>query len=274
MTDAVRFLSKYGTWALVTGASEGIGKAFASELARLGVNVILVSRREPLLAALALQLQSEFHVQTHVIAADLSTELDREKLLRETEAFDVGLLVAAAGFGSAGRVLDSDAAQEMRMLAVNCTAVFQQAMTFAARFRTRGRGGIVLFGSILGWQGTPFAANYAATKAYVQSLSEGLRVEMAPHHVDVISVAPGPVSSGFGRVARMHMARTTSAETVAWQTLRALGSRGTVVPGILGKVMTYSLRMMPRSLRVRALGRVMLGMAQPKVSWSSVAAGA
>ncbi len=125
----------------------------------------------------------------------------------------------------------------------------------------RGRGGLVLFGSLVGFQGAPWAANYAATKAYVQTLAEGLHVELAARGVDVIASAPGPVHSGFAAQARMTMSAAEQPAPVARATMEALGRKMTVTPGVLSKFLTFSLMAAPRSLRSRIMGRIMRGMA-------------
>jgi uncharacterized protein len=114
--------------------------------------------------------------------------------------------------------------------------------------------------SLLAFQGTPRAAHYAATKAYVQSLAEGLRVEWAPLGVDVIACAPGPIHSGFAARANMKMAQALPAEVVARVTMQALGRRTTVRPGWLSKLLGWSLAMLPRAAQVRVIGQVMNGM--------------
>jgi short-subunit dehydrogenase len=115
------------------------------------------------------------------------------------------LLVQAAGFGTSGSFLRADPAAEIEMLRLNCEAVLKLSMHFAPRFADRGRGGIVLFASLVGRQGTPQAAAYAATKGYVQILGEGLHAELKPAGVDVLVCAPGPVSTGFASRANMVM---------------------------------------------------------------------
>lgn len=117
----------------------------------------------------------------------------------------------------------------------------------------------MLFGSIVGFQGTPFAAHYAATKAYVQALAEGLAVELAPRGVDVVASAPGPTHTGFAARAGMRMGKALT-PAVAGPTLAALGRRTTVLPGRLTKLLTYSLAPLPRRARVAIMGRVMRGM--------------
>jgi uncharacterized protein len=254
---------RYGPWALVTGASDGIGKALADEIAAAGINVVLVARGENRLRALASELRAEHGVDTAVIAADLADPGALDRVEDLTRQLDIGLVVLAAGFGMTGTVLETALADELALIAVNITAVTRLAHTFAARLATRGRGGIVLFGSIVGWRGVPGQANYAASKAYIQSLAEGLHDELAPRGVDVLSVAPGPVASGFGARAGLSMNSATMPEVVAKAALNALGSRRTVIPGAKGKFLTTALRPLPRRLRSHILGSVIAGMRTP-----------
>jgi len=254
------FADKYGPVAVVTGASDGIGRAIALELAAAGLDLVLVARRSDQLSALAEELREAHGIAVRHLALDLSHADAAGRLDVETRDADIGLLIAAAGFGTSGPLLDADIGTERQMVDVNCGAVLELAHVFARRFVARGRGGLVLFGSLVGWQGTPNAANYAATKAYVQSLAEGLRVELAPKGVDVLSVAPGPVASGFAERAQMTMGSATSPKVVARAVLTSLGRRATVVPGGLGMFLTYSLSMLPRRMRVRIMGNVMKGM--------------
>jgi len=251
------FVQKYGPWAVVTGASEGIGRAFAEELAPLGMNLILVARRGDRLQQLADAIRQKHGVETRIIAADLSVAEGRNEMIDKTSDLDVGLLVAAAGFGTSGSLLAANLEAERNMLEVNCFAVLEQSTVFGQRFAKRGRGGIILMASLLGWQGVSGAAHYAATKAYVQSLAEGLHRELAPSNVDVLASAPGPVNSGFASRADMRMGFADTPRAVAKASLQALGRKATVIPGALGKFLSYSLLSLPRFLRVRILTSVM-----------------
>jgi short-subunit dehydrogenase len=260
MQNAEKFLARYGPWAVVTGASSGIGRECAHWLTRAGLKVVLVARREGDLQALAAEITARDKVEVRVVAADLAGLAGIAAVEAATADLDVGLLVAAAGFGTLGEFLDAGLAEEINMLDVNCRAVLIQSRHFGERFARRGRGGLVLFGSLVGFQGAPLAANYAATKAYVQTLAEGLHVELAPREVDVLAAAPGPVRSGFGDRAKMKMGATDNPAAVASATLRALGRGMTVTPGPLGKLLTWSLMTAPRSLRTRIMGKIMAGM--------------
>jgi hypothetical protein len=262
------FVQKYGPWAVVTGASDGIGRAFAEELGALGMNVALVARRGDRLQQLAGEISQRRGVQARVIAADLSAAEGRATMEQGTGDLDVGLLVAAAGFGTSGPLLSANLDVERNMLNVNCFAVLEQSVVFGQRFAKRGRGGIILMASLLGWQGVSGAAHYAATKAYVQSLAEGLHRELASKNVDVLASAPGPVNSGFAGRADMHMRNADTPATVAKASLQALGSKTTVIPGALGKFLSYSLLSLPRLLRVRILTAVMGSMTRHPTSYS------
>ena len=251
---------KYGPWALVTGASDGIGRAFARHLAAEGLNLVLVARREKALAALAIELQQAHGVQCRVLTADLSDLEAVHRMADATSDLDVGLLVTAAGFGTSGLFLDADLGTETEMVDLNCTSVAALAWHIGPRLVKRGRGGVVFLSSLLAFHGTAHAANYAATKAYVQTLAEGLRVEWAAHGVDVIASAPGPISSGFAARANMQMAQALPAEVVARVTMQALGRKTTVRPGWLSKLLGWSLAMLPRWGQVMVMTQVMKGM--------------
>lgn len=257
---ADRLGSRYGRWALVTGASDGIGRATATALAAQGLDLILVARDAQRLALLGDALKAAHGVRIHVLAMDLSERQSVADLAAATQGFDIGLLVAAAGFGTSGPLLAGDLDAEWNMLDLNCGAVVGLVHQMGRRFMSRGAGGIVLFGSLVGWQGVPNASHYAATKAWVQTLGEGLAAELAPAGIDVLTVAPGPVGSGFADRAGMRMGATDTPEMVARALVQALGRRRGIVPGRIGKLLTWSLAPLPRSMRTAILGKVMGGM--------------
>ena len=156
--------------------------------------------------------------------------------------------------------IDNDLDVELNMIDLNCRSLAHMTHGFGGRFARRGRGGIVLMSSLVAFQGVPRAANYAATKAYVQSLAEGIWAELKPLGVSVLASAPGPVKSGFGARAGMAITTGQTPEEVAEGTLNALGRRATVRPGLLAKLLELSLSPLPRSARIFAMGRVMAGM--------------
>ena len=133
---------------------------------------------------------------------------------------------------------------------------------FGNRFAGQGKGGIILMSSMVGFQGVPYAAHYAATKAYVQSLGEALALELKSKGVDVLAAAPGPVETGFAKRANMQMGMKLQAADIAAPILKSLGKRATVLPGFLTKLLVYSLRTVPRWAKIRIMRLVMSGMTQ------------
>jgi len=253
-------LDRYGPWAVITGASDGIGRAIATELAGEGFSLVLVARRKAILSEFAEDLAVKFGTQTRVIPADLGSKEGIRSVEVETKDLDVGLIVAAAGFGTSGPFLDGDLDAELDMISVNCEAIAALTHVFARRFVERGCGGIILMSSLVAFQGVPRATNYSATKAYVQSFAEGLAVELSPYGVDVVASAPGPVRSGFDKRAGMTLSMAQTTEQVAKGTLRALGRRVTVRPGFLAWALETSLAPLPRRGRTWMMTRVMAGM--------------
>ena len=256
----LRWRERYGPWAVVTGASDGIGREFAVRLAERGLNLLLVARRESVLADLAKSLAAAHKIEARAVALNLAEPDAARRLLAAAADVDAGLLIASAGFGTSGHFLEADLEQELEMIDVNCRAVAALSSLFGRRFTQRGRGGIILMSSLLAFQGVPRAANYAATKAYVQTLAEGLALELAPAGVDVLACAPGPVHTGFAARANMRMGMGLKPRDVAQVTLSALGRRTTVRPGWLSKLLELSFTGMPRWGRSRILAQVMGGM--------------
>lgn len=254
------FCSSYGPVGVVTGASSGIGERFAEELAARGLDLVLVARRAEALEAIADRLRKAHGVNVTIVPADLGTQGGVELVMKRTAGLDVGLLVCSAGFGTSGPLIENDLAAECAMVDVNCRALLWLTWHFGKRFAAQRRGGIVLMSSLVGFQGVPRAANYAATKAYVQSLAEGLHHELKPLGVHVLASAPGPIHSGFAQRANMTMGMAQRPADVAATTLNALGRRALVRPGMLSKALEWSLKPLPRWGRVRMMGVVMGGM--------------
>jgi hypothetical protein len=149
---------------------------------------------------------------------------------------------------------------ELNMLKVNCEALLTLTHYYGQQFAQQKRGGIILMSSMLAFQGTAFAAHYAATKAYVQTLAEGLAVELKPYGVDVLAAAPGPVESGFGQRSNLKMSMSMTPSEVGVPILKALGRQITVLPGSLTKLLVYALRTVPRWGKVQIMAKIMSGM--------------
>jgi short-subunit dehydrogenase len=224
------------------------------------LNLVLVARRQAELQAVADELAGTHGIECRALSLDLTAEAAAETLDVATRELEIGLVVLSAGFGTSGLFVDSPWEPELEMLHVNCRALAALTWRFGRRLSDRGRGGIVLLSSIVGFQGMPYAAHYAATKAYVQVLGEGLAIELAARGVDVLAAAPGPTSSGFAERARMKMGAALDPTKIARPILDSLGHRSTVLPGFLSKLLVYSIAPLPRWSRIRIMGRVMRGM--------------
>lgn len=257
---AKAFQKKYGPWALITGASSGIGEAMAFEAARRRLNVVLTARSEARMADISVQLKQTYGVETRVIVADLAKASGVDAVTGQTAELDIGLLANCAGFGTSGDFVDIPAEDELDMIDVNCRASAALTHVFSRRFIERGRGGVILMSSIVAFQGVARSANYAATKAWVQVFAEGLRMELAPRRIDVLAVAPGPVNSGFAARAGMQMGGAARPVTIARGAFAALGRTGLVRPGALAKLLGYNLAILPRFARRRIMSTIMKGM--------------
>ena len=263
-SEKERLKRNYGPWAVVSGASSGIGLELAERLAEAGLNLVISSRSQTDLETIAQRLSVTYAVDIKVVAADMSNEAGIATLIRATDDLPVGLLVVSAGFGTSGRFIESDLGAEIGMVRVNCEALLYLTHYYSKLFAQNKRGGLILMSSMVGFQGVPFAANYAATKAYVQSLAEALSVELKPYGVDVLAAAPGPVTSKFGERASMTMNMALTPAQVGVPILKALGRQSTVLPGLLTKFLVGSLRTVPRWGKVLIMKRVMGGMTGQK----------
>ncbi len=251
MTD---FKVRYGGAALITGASDGIGAAISRELAAKGMDLVLVARRAERLDALATALKAEHSVEIEVLPMDLADPTALPTALDERD-INIGLTVCAAGFGLTGPLAETNLADELSMIDVNCKSVLALSRWSVNHMAAPGRGGLMLFSSIVAFQGVPRSANYAATKAWNQVFAEGLRAEVP--WLDVLAVAPGPVASGFGARSGMDTSSGATPRQVAVSALAALPGGGTVRPTALNKFLQGSLAVLPRGLRTRAIAMAM-----------------
>jgi short-subunit dehydrogenase len=255
-----RLKLKYGDWAVVTGASSGIGLEISKLLASAGFNLVINARNLEKLDQIKSELESKYAIQVNTIATDVASEGSFKTITDLVQDLNVGLLVVSAGFGTTGLFISGEIEEEKNMLRVNCEALLDITFHFSRLFAKQKRGGIILLSSMVAFQGVPYSANYAATKAYVQSLGEALAVELEPYGVDVLAAAPGPVRSGFADRANMKMSMSLGTEEVGVPILKALGRKNTVLPGFLTKFLVYSLMMVPRWAKVRIMQKVMGGM--------------
>ena len=241
---------RYGPWALVTGASSGLGAEFARQLAREGLNLVLVARRQDRLESLAMQLQDEHRILVRCLTCDLSREDDLERLLMDVDDIEIGLLVNNAGFATTGDILDTPVERSLELLHVNCRAPVVLSHALGGMMRDRKRGGIIFTASLAAWQSMPGWTLYAASKSWDLMLAEGLYFELKPHGVDVLALCPGATRTEFGAVAEASNFFKKNAmdppEVVA-AGLAALGHEVHVIPGWHNKLSAILTRFLPRT---------------------------
>lgn len=259
-------MSKYKT-ALITGASGGIGAAFASALAAQGTDLVLVARSEDKLRAVAGKLVREHGRNVQVIAMDLAKPGAAAALRKATDALDmpVDLLINNAGFGTVGAFSVQDPAREAEEIALNVGAVVDLSHAYLPGMLERAHGAIVNIASAAAFQPMPYMSVYAATKAFVYSFSDGLWAECAGRGVHVMAVCPGPVDTGFFEATGNHGMRDMvpkgtiiSAEAVVAESLAGLAARRRLVlPGTMNKASAALSSVVPRALLTRAIGKFM-----------------
>jgi len=259
------FADKYGPWALITGASAGIGAEFAHQIAARGINVALVARRRECLETLGEELEGRHGVRSLAIAADLCDDGFLDTITEALGTRHIGLLVNNAGSGLTGEFLDHDLDTELQMLTLNCRAPLILAHHFGGRMRDDKRGGIIMLSSIAGIVPTPQFSHYSATKAWNRYLGEGLHEELARDGVDVVSLCPGLTQSEFfehanidpsGWPAPLRATIMTPGDVVT-AALKGLGRQSQVVPGLSYRMLMRASRLAPGGLSPWLVDRAM-----------------
>jgi short-subunit dehydrogenase len=248
---------------LITGASSGIGEAFARRLAARGENVVLVARSEGKLKKLCEELAQAHSVHAQYVALDLTEGDAPGKLFAETErrGFKVETLINNAGFGSMGDFAALDVARELEMIDLNVKALVALTHLYIQPMRERRSGTIINVASTAAFQGVPFMATYAATKAFVLSFSEALWDENRPLGVHVMALCPGVTETNFFAAAKtdkppMRVAQTP--DEVVDTALSGLKRRKThIISGWTNYIMTESERLVPRWIVARIAGKAM-----------------
>ena len=250
--------TRYGEWALVTGASAGIGAEFARALAREGMSCVLTARRADRLQALASELESAFAVKTRVVPIDLGEPGGADRLCDQVADLDVGLVVNNAGYGLAGRFDRQDTRRLVAMVELNCVAPVVITSRLLPRLQARGRGGIIIVSSTAGHQPVPFNSVYSATKAFDLVFGEALWGELQGSGIDGLVVQPGPTATEFQDVAGETAHEGEPAAQVVGVALNALGRQPSVISGWFNWLRANAaVRFVPRSLVALMAGRVM-----------------
>lgn len=250
---------KFGPWAIITGASSGIGEEFARQLAADGLNLILVARRLPLLESVGKQLAKEFGIQYRTIEADLAEENFIAQIETATVNLDIGLLISNAGTGRPGNFLSFQEDDLKWIVQLNAVSHLRLTHYFGKRLAKRGKGGVLLVSAMGAPNGIPYMANEAGTKAYVVSLGKGLHTEFKRLGINMTVLLPGPTDTpvlaklGFNN-DNMPM-KPVSVEQCVEEALRALSAnRVTIIPGYVNRMIDA---LVPGSLTRKMMGSMM-----------------
>ncbi|MGA1873673.1 MAG: SDR family NAD(P)-dependent oxidoreductase [Thermoplasmatota archaeon] len=251
-----RFKDRYGPWALITGASSGIGREFAYQLAEKGLDIVLVARREDKLREIAEHIGSGFGRRTRVVPLDLSRRdlwVHLEPHLRDIE---VGLLVNNAGFSIFGPFLEQSLDRNMEMIELNIVAPTILAHELGRKMASKGKGGMIFLSSMAGFVPAPLMSAYSATKSFDLFLGEALHKELKRKGIDVLTLCPGATDTEFSQRAGIESGfKGKSPVPVVRSALDGLGGPTFVVPGLRNRMEIFLTRFVPRKLMIAAAER-------------------
>src|SRR5467141_4884087 len=254
----------FGKWALITGASAGIGVALAEELAASGTKLVLTARRKDRLDELARRLTATYKINTEVFPADLADANAPERLFAFTkeEGIELDLLINNAGFGQYGEFHSVEKQRLLDMVQVNCSAVVHLTRLYLPEMVARRRGDILILASTASFQAVPYISTYAASNAFDLLFAEGLAEEMKQYGIRVCALCPGTTESEFHTVSGQEkfMRKAETAEKVARTGLKALAAgKSYVISGLGNYLGAHSQRLVPR----RVVTKIAAGMFKP-----------
>ena len=249
--------SRYGEWAVVAGASEGLGAAFATELAARDMNVVAVARRGDLLAELAGQITDGHGVEVRCVVADLADPAFAAQLAEAVEGLDVGIVIYNAAFTPMGPFLEIPDDEIAQAVNVNVHGPMRALRALTPAMCAKRRGAVVLMSSLSGLQGTPGISVYAATKAFNTNLAESLWYELRPHGIDVVACCAGAMPTpGYRKNFGKDVPGMLSPDEAARRTLDGLGRGPRLVPGLVNRLTAQLMgRLLSRRAAVRLIGR-------------------
>lgn len=253
------FKEKYGPWAIITGASSGIGDACAKYISEQGLNVVLVARSEGKLIALKKEILANYKVNVEVIVADLTDPEGMENIKKRTQDLEIGLLVNNAGREDSDHFLKITANKHLETIDLNIKAPLLLTHHFGKKMTTRKRGGIINMSSIVAFQGVPFIANYAGTKAYNLVFSEGIAAEFAKYNIDVLAVTPGFTNTNLAGeydFSGLPM-KPLDPSYVAARAIKSLGRKRLTIPGAMNSFLYWSGKFLfSRKMNTASFGKV------------------
>lgn len=238
--------SKYGEWALITGASSGIGEAFAKRLGEMGMSLILVARRKEKLDEISKEIKSKNNVDVFILQQDLTKRDAVENIKKAVEEREVGLLINNAGFGSTGEFAEGDSETDKDMILLSCVIPSELTHHFVKPMKERRKGGIIFLGSVVGFIPVPYMAVYSAVKAFNHYLGSALWYELKKFNIDILSLNPGGTDTEFQRVADIKsgpLVRTP--ENVVETAIKSLGKKPAVIDGLVNKFYISLAKIIP-----------------------------
>lgn len=257
------FNEKYGPWAIVAGAAEGLGEAYSEALARRGVNIFMVDNQAVPLENLSDRLQKEYEIQTRQLIIDLADDDASEQIMGLTQELDVSLLVYNAAYSLIKPFVDHTEEELETFIKVNSSMQIQLVHAFSKRLIDQNhRGGLLLMSSLAGLIGMQLVAPYAATKAFTWNLAEALHHELKPHHIDVMACVAGATSTPaylktnpkYGLLKPAVM----KPEVVAESALDSLGKKTLFIPGFSNRLNYFILtRLLPRKMAATIANKTM-----------------
>ena len=252
--------------ALITGASGGIGEAFARRLASDGRSLVLVARSENKLRSICDEIQTKHNVTAQFVGADLTSPEAEKQVFEGTEklGLEIDLLINNAGFGSMGDFSGLPLERELGMIDLNIRCLVALTHRYLKGMLERKSGTIINVSSAAGFQPIPFMATYAATKAFVTSFSEAIAEENRPYGIQVLALCPGSTETNFHASAGIDRAMgfkgQETAENVVETTMRAIGTgRAKIVSGWTNWLVASAVNVLPNSLITRAMAKGMRG---------------
>ena len=256
------FKQRYGEWAIVAGASDGLGACYAEQLAERGLNLVLIARRTDLLSTLQQDLSQKYGVQIKTLTLDLLELNAAETIIDKTSDLEVGLLVFNAAFSRVGALHQHPIEEHLREIDINVRVPLILIHHFSKAMLERKRGGVLLMSSLSAFQGSAYISTYAASKSFQIVLAEGLWEEWRSQGVDALVCVAGAIRTPtyMSSQPRRQRAMMEPAD-VAREALAALGKQPYVIPGVGNKLASFFMRhLLPRKLTIRLMGRILRDM--------------
>jgi uncharacterized protein len=246
---------KYGDWAVITGASSGIGREFARYLANLGINLIIIARRIERLKALADEVKGKNKIEVIPVNADLTKEESIREIIVAIGNREIGILINNAGVGSIGYLAESDLQKQTDLVKLNCLAPTILTHHILKGMVDKRKGAIIFLGSVVGMQPTPYLSVYSATKSFNIFLANALWYELKNYNIDVLALSPGSTDTEFDRVSKDRLL-TAAPEDVVRTAFRSLGKKPNVVHGFVNKILMVISKLLPDKLTITLAGRI------------------